>query len=197
MWNNKLCKLLMLVPAFSFNPRFSNNATAKLSGRWSITSSNRLKNELEGTMTVEIERPNKFMAIGYVDRKLFASKTMRRGSFTVLRDDETSLLGELEFLTDDYLTTSVVGIGLPEPISTKSESLGNRKRLVRIHEITLNRVVVQFVSSNTFYVLERRMDSPKEGSVLYEVLATQVVTVMTSILFEIFRHNIIELLSKK
>jgi hypothetical protein len=198
MWNNKLCKLLMLVPAFSFYPRFSNNATAKLSGRWSITSSNRLEHELEGTMTVEIENhPNKFRAIGYRDRKLFASQTSRQGTFKVLRDEETFLLGELEFLTDDYLTTSVVGIGLPEPISTKSESLGNRKRRVQIHEITLNRVVVLFVESNTFYVLERRMDLAKEDNVLYDVLTTQIITVMTSILFEIFRHGVIDILSKK
>ena len=106
------------------------------------------------------------------------------------------MLGELEFLTDEDMTTSVVGIGLPEPISTKSESLGNRKRRVQIHDITLNRVVVRFLESDTFYVLERRMESAKEDSVLYEILATQVITVMTSILFEIFRHNIMEYLQK-
>lgn len=196
MWiNHKLCKLLMLVPAFQ--PRFSNNATAKLSGRWSITSSNRLENELEGTMTVEIEKPNRFRAIGTRDRKLFASKTLRKGTFTVLRDDETSLLGELQFLTDEDMTTSVVGIGLPEPISTKSESLGNRKRRVQLHEITLNRVVVRFIESDTFYVLERRMELERGNDVLYEILTTQIITVMTSILFEIFRHTVMEVLSKK
>jgi hypothetical protein len=60
------------------------------------------------------------------------------------------------FLTDEDMTTSVVGIGLPEPISTKSESLGNRKRLVSLYDISLNRVVVRFLESDTFYVLERR-----------------------------------------
>ncbi len=48
-------------------------------GEW-VTCSNRLVNDLDGTMTVEIEFPGKFRAIGYKDRKLFASKTLRQGS---------------------------------------------------------------------------------------------------------------------
>lgn len=186
-------RLLAIVPAFSFRSPFRDKTASQISGRWLITSSNRLVNELEGTMMVEIEQPNKFRAIGYVDRKLFASKTLRRGSFRILEDNDTSLLGELEFLTDEDMTTSIVGIGLPEPISTKSQSLGNRKRTVRLYDITLNRVVVRFIESDTYYVLERRMQSvEKDDSVIYEILATQVVTIMTSILFEIFRHNVME-----
>jgi hypothetical protein len=184
---------LAIVPAFSFRSPFHDKTASQISGRWLITSSNRLVNELEGTMMVEIETPDKFRAIGYVDRKLFASKTLRRGSFRILEYNDTSLLGELEFLTDEDMTTSVVGIGLPEPISTKSESLGNRKRKIRVYDISLDRIVVRFLKSDTYYVLERRMESvDKDDNVIYEILATQVVTVMTSILFEIFRHNVME-----
>ena len=189
LWKN----LLAIVPAFSFRRSpFHDKTASQISGRWLVTSSNRLVNELEGTMMVEIETPDKFRAIGYQDRKLFASKTLRRGSFRILEDNDTSLLGELEFLTDEDMTTSVVGIGLPEPISTKSESLGNRKRIVRLYDITLNRVVVRFIESDTYYVLERNMEPVKQDNVLYEILATQVVTVMSSILFEIFRHGVME-----
>ena len=186
--------LLAIVPAFSFRRSpFHDNTASQISGRWLVTSSNRLVNELEGTMMVEIETPDKFRAIGYQDRKLFASKTLRRGSFRILEDNDTSLLGELEFLTDEDMTTSVVGIGLPEPISTKSESLGNRKRQICIYDMSLDRIVVRFLESDTFYVLERRLESvEKDDNVIFEILATQVVTVMTSILFEIFRHHVME-----
>ena len=189
LWKN----LLAIVPAFSFRRSpFHDKTASQISGRWLITSSNRLVNELEGTMMVEIETPNTFRAIGYQDRKLFASKTLRRGSFRILENNDTSLLGELEFLTDEDMTTSVVGIGLPEPISTKSQSLGNRKRQIRVYDMSLDRIVIQFIESDTFYVLERNMGPVKEDNVLYEILATQVVTVMTSILFEIFRHHVME-----
>lgn len=36
------------------------------------------------------------------------------------------------------------------------------------------------------------MEMVKDDTVLYEIVATQIITVMTSILFEIFRHSVVE-----
>lgn len=102
-------------------------------------------------------------------------------------------MGELEFREDQQSTTSLAGIGLPEPIRTKSHDLGNKKRRVRIYEVDMDRMVIRFVDSEIFYVLERRMEPIEEnGVILQEIIATQIVTVGTSILFEILRHEILK-----
>lgn len=188
---------LLLLPVstsgFSFKSPFLRSDPSLYAGRWKITSSNRVGNDLGDEIMVEIERPNTFRAIGYQDKKLYASRTLRCGCFHILEKTEDCMLGELEFREDQQATTSLAGIDLPEPIPTKSQDLGNKKRRVRIYDLDMDRMVIRFVDSEIFYVLERRMEPlERNGLILQEIVATQIVTVGTSILFEILRNEILK-----
>lgn len=69
-----LAALLLMLPAsttgFSFKSPFLRSDPSLYAGRWKITSSNRVGNDLGDDIMVEIERPNTFRAIGYQDKKL-------------------------------------------------------------------------------------------------------------------------------
>lgn len=186
-----------LLPAFAVNTPFRNTNPSSFAGRWMITSSNRLYSELQGDIVVEIENPSTFRAIGYQDKKLFASQTLRHGSFRILEKDDDSLLGELQFEIDEHKTTSLAGIGLPEFIpTTTSQDLGNLTRQIRLYDLHMDKIVIRFLDTDSFYALERRLDTPDKTkeNLLPEILATQLVTVTTSILFELVRHEIMKVL---
>lgn len=198
LWRN-WWRAASLLPAFAVKAPFTNTNPSQFSGRWMITSSNRLQTELQGNIVVEIENPGTFRAIGYQEKKLFASQTSRHGSFRILEEDEDekSLLGELKFCTDEHKTTSLAGVGLPEFIPlTKSEDLGNKTRKIRLYDMHMDKIVIRFLDTGSFYTLERRLDTPAKtrDNILPEILATQLVTVTTSILFELIRQEIMKVL---